>query len=102
MKSWSWVVVVMGLAVVFSVHVADEPKKPSGLFSTLKVGQTVTLKEEGASFSISYFDHETPLAHKVTEIGSDHIVLQNVAGMTETTIPIYAVKSVVKVRTKAK
>lgn len=103
MRNWVWVVAAVGLiAVVIAAHGADEPKKSSGVFSMLKVGQTVTLRDEGTAFSISFLDEERPLAHKVIEIGNDHIVLEDVAGVTETAIPVYAVKSVVKINTKGK
>lgn len=102
MRKWSLIFAVLGGIAVYAAHGADEAKKPSGVFSTLKVGQTVTLKDDGTAFSISFLDEEAPLAHKVVEIASDHIVVQDVAGVTETTVPVYAVKSVTKIKTKGK
>ena len=102
MRNWVWIVLLLGLMALASAHSADEPQKPTGVYSSLKVGQHVTLKNEGTAFTISYFDEETPLAHKVVEVGTDFIVLQDAAGVAETTIPIYAVTAVVKVRTKRK
>ena len=81
---------------------ADEIKKPKGVFSSLKVGQSVTLKDEGTGFTLSFFDEELPLAHKVVEFGVDYVVVRDVVGVKESVIPVYAVKAIVKVRTKGK
>ena len=51
-------------------------------------------------FSISYFDEELPQAYQIIEVGEDYIVLRDIAGVTETTVPVYALKSIEKVRTK--
>jgi len=101
MKGWSCVAVVL---VVFAVAVgADEVKKPSGVFSKLKLGQSVTLKQEGSSFTVSFFDDDTvPLTHKVIEIGDDFIVVEDVAATRETTVPIYALRSIEKLKTKGR
>jgi len=69
----------------------------------LKVGQQVTLRQEQSGFMVSYFDDDTvPLTHKVIEIGDDYIVVEDIAATRETTVPIYAVRSIEKVKTKAK
>src|SRR5690606_1412240 len=80
---------------------ADEPQKPSGVFSMLKVGQSVSLKDEGSAYTISFLDPEVPQSHKIAEIGDDFIVVEDLAGVTETAIPVYAVKSIVRVKTRA-
>ena len=102
MKNWIWLGVVLAVIAVSSLPGADEIKKPKGVFSSLKIGQHVTLKDEGTAFTISYFDQEMLLAHKVVEVESDHIVVRDLAGVTETTVPVYAVKGIVKVRVKGK
>ena len=80
---------------------ADEVKKPRGVFSTLKIGQRVTLKHEASGFTVSLFDdEEAPLPHKIIEIGDDFIVVEDVAATRETTVPIYALRSIEKVKTK--
>jgi len=97
MKNWLWIAVV--LAVVAALG-AQEVERPKGVFNSLKVGQAVMLKDNGQNFSISFLDEEVPLAHEVVEIGTDHIVLRDQAGVREIVIPVYSVKSIEKVRTK--
>ena len=79
---------------------ADEVKKPKGVFSAIKVGQSVSLKDEGSAFTITFFEPDLQQSHKVVEIGDNFIVVRDLAEVTETTVPVYAVKSIVKVRTK--
>lgn len=93
--AFAWSVVLLTALLV------GADKQPNKLFfSSLKVGQKVSLKDNGDSFSITFFeDDEVPHAHKVSDIGDDFLVLENVAGI-ETTIPIYSIKVVERVRVK--
>ncbi len=58
------------------------------------------LKDEGSVFSITFFEPELPQSHKVVEIGDNFVVVRDIAEITETLIPVYAVKAIVKVKTK--
>ena len=98
MKRWITAGTVLLLAVTLAASKPDQTK-PS-LFSTLKVGQSVTLKDRGNSYEISTMDVEGPLTHKIIELGDDVIVLRDVAELMEVRIPIYSVKAVINVRTK--
>jgi hypothetical protein len=97
-RKWTWLVVVTFLVMALG---ADEGRKTKGIFSGLKVGQSVSLKDEGSAFTITFFDPDLQQSHKVIEIGSDYVVLRDIAEVTETTIPIYSVKAIIKVKTKA-
>jgi hypothetical protein len=92
------IVGVVGVLVLSALG-ADETKRAKGVFSALKVGQSVSLKDEGSAFTITFFEPDLPQSHKVIEIGDNFIVLRDVAEITETSVPIYSVKAVVKVRT---
>ena len=94
-----WIGLVVVAFVVMALG-ADETKKPKGVFSALKVGQSVSLKDDGSAFTLTFFDPDLLQSHKIVEIGDNFVVLRDVAGVTETTIPIYSLKAVVKVRTK--
>ena len=96
MKNWIWIVLL--LVVVASAFGAEEEKKPSGIFSELKVGMYVKLIDHGNSYSISYFEKEIELANRVIEIGDNFVSVRDVAGVKEIRIPVYAVKGVEKVR----
>ena len=87
------------ITVAFTLG-ADDIQKPTGVFSSLKIGQSVTLKDEDTGITISFFDEELPLAHKIIEIGDDFIVVRDIANMTETTIPVFSIGKIVKVRTR--
>jgi hypothetical protein len=102
MRTWAWLCALVIVVAVSAIPGAQDAKRPRNVFSSLKVGQSVTLKDEGAAYSISYFDQDLPLAHKVVEIGEDFVVVRDVAGVQETRIPVFALKGIAKVVTKSK
>lgn len=84
------------LAIFLSLGADSE--KPRGVFSSLQIGQKVNLKEEVQGFTITFFEEkEFSQSHKVLEIGKDFVVLESVSGF-ETTIPVYSLHAVVKMR----
>lgn len=86
------------LVIVGSTGVSQPPAaKRKTVFSTLKVGQAVTLKEKGSAWEIGTVGEIGLLSHKVTEIGDDFIVLRDGAGIVETRIPVTAVRAVTHV-----
>ena len=91
-------IVILFFAVAFALG-ADEINKPK-VFSSLKIGQSVTLKDEATGITISFFDEELAMAHTIIEIGDSFIVLRDIAEVTETTIPVFSIKEIVKIRTK--
>jgi hypothetical protein len=97
-RKWTWLVVVTFLVMALG---ADEGRKTKGIFSGLKVGQSVSLKDEGSAFTITFFDPDLQQSHKVIEIGENFIVVRDIAEVSETTVPLYSIKAIVKVRTKA-
>jgi len=97
------IMVSVTLALVTSTGASEQPPAPKkSIFSTLKIGQAVTLKEKGLLWEIHTMDNENVLTHKVIEIGDDYIVLLDDPGSVETRIPIYAVRALVHVRLKVK
>jgi hypothetical protein len=89
-------VVVLLIAMTLG---ADATKKPKGVFSALKVGQSVSLKDEGSAFTLTVFEPDLPQSHKVIEVGDNFIVVRDIAGISDTTIPVFSLKSIVKVGT---
>jgi hypothetical protein len=88
------VVAIVVLAVVLGTAVAQRGGgRRGGVFSPLEAGQKVSLREKAGGFEIGVVPG-VELSHKVVEVGADHIVLEDVAGVTETRIPIYAVRTV--------
>lgn len=78
---------------------AGQEEKPAFL-STVKAGTSVTLKEVAGRFEISTFDVDRMgrLGHKITLVGNDFITVEDIAGVTETRIPVYSIKSFVTVK----
>ncbi len=93
MNIWMKIVAVALVALVFGVAAAQKPEGKRGVFALLVVGQQVSLKEAASGYTIGVIPG-IPLAHKVIEIGGDYIVLEDPAGVTQTRIPITAVKAV--------
>ena len=103
MKKWVAVASVAVLVLVVLNGVSKSGNDVTArrrLFATLKVGQAVNLKDVGPVYEIGTFDDAMPLGYTVVEIDTDYIVLRDIAKVTETRIPIYAVKSVSHIRTK--
>jgi hypothetical protein len=96
MRNWIGLGVVVALVAV--TLGADGTSKTKSILSALKVGQSVSLKDVGSAFSITFFDPELPQSHKVVEIEDNFIVVWDIAEVTETTVPIYAIKAIVKVK----
>jgi hypothetical protein len=92
-RTW-WMVPVIAI-VVLMVGAADVPKR--NMFSDLEVGQPVSLKDHGSSYEISMMD-DVAQGHTIVEIGDDFLVVEDVAGVTQTMIPMYSLKGVVRVR----
>ncbi len=63
----------------------------------------MTLKDNARRFEISMFD-EGPamLGHKVVKVGADYVLLEDVAGVTSIRVPIYSIKSIVKIKVPRK
>lgn len=104
MIRWTTVFVIAAVAAVLVISTAASQPQAAAkktVFSTLKVGQPVALKDKGHLFEITEMDGDTG-THTVVEIGDDYIVLRDVAEVIESRIPIYAIKVVVHVKTKPK
>ena len=95
MKRIVWLLPVIAV-VLLTIGAADAPKKT--VFSGLKVGQRVGLKDHGTAFEISVID-DVPQSHKIIEIGEDFVVLEDVAEVTQT-IPVYSLKAIVRLDVK--
>lgn len=76
-------------------HGQDKPRK--GFLAVLKEGQSVSVKEVAGRFEITVFKG-VQAGHKVIEVGADYLVVEDAAGVVETRIPIYSIKSIVKLK----
>ena len=96
MKRIVWLLPV--IAVMILTIGAAAPKKT--VFSGLKIGQQVGLKDNGTAFEISFLTEEIPQGYKIIEIEDDYVVLEDLAGVTQTTIPVYSLKAIVRLNVK--
>ena len=90
---------------VFSVNVSGQaPDKPQkGFLSALKEGQSIILKEVAGRFEISSFDDgPAMLSHKVIEVGTDYLTIEDIGGLIETRIPTYSIKAIVRLKVPRK
>ena len=87
--------VTVGTAVLGTVSGQAPDKLRQGFLSILKEGQSVMLKEVAGRFEISMFeDGPELLSHKVTEIGTDYVTVEDIGGLIETRLPVYSIKSI--------
>ena len=94
------VFIAVGVATV-SGQAPDNSQK--GFLSVLKEGQPVNLKDVAGRYEISTFDDGlTALSHKVVEVGLDCVTVEDIAGVAETRIPVYSIKSFVKFKVPQK
>src|SRR5579872_418680 len=96
-------------ALLYSSQISAQSAATShgkhGLFSTLKVGQMVHFTTDGWGVVITTYDDEEfkyLMAHKIREIGADHIVLEfddknGTGAIAESRIPVYRFSQVAHV-----
>jgi hypothetical protein len=77
-----------------SPEASGQEKARKGFLSVLKEGQSVVLKESAGRYEITLMDG----GHKVIEVGPDYVVVEDLAGVTETRIPIYSIKSIARIK----
>jgi hypothetical protein len=85
---------VLGLSTVTG-HGQEKSRK--GFLSILKEGQSISVREVGGRYEITFIKGVQP-GHKIVEVGADYLVVEDIAGVTETRIPIYSIKSIVRVK----
>ncbi len=79
------------------------PDKPRlGFLSALKAGQSVTVKEVAGRFEIMIDDGLKDLSHKIIEVGPDLVAVEDIGGLIETRIPVYSIKSIVRLKVPQK
>jgi hypothetical protein len=92
-------VIALGTSLTFSQRGGTE--RGPGVLGVLSKGQAVNLKDSGGRYEIVVFaDGPGVLPYTVIEVGSDYVVVRDIATINELHIPIYSVKAVNVVRTK--
>jgi len=83
--------VVLASSLAFSQHGEEHGR---GVLSVLSKGQAVSIKDVGGRYEIGVMPNAEMLGYKVVEVGSDYVVVKDIAGVTELRLPIYSVKVV--------
>jgi hypothetical protein len=73
---------------------SGQEKGRKGFLSALKEGQSVVLKEAAGRYDLTLMEG----GHKVIEVGPDFVVVEDLAGITETRIPVYSIKSITRIK----
>lgn len=80
--------------VCLSPEASGQEKARKGFLSVLKEGQTVVLKEAAGRYEITLMEG----GHKVIEVGPDYVVVEDLAGVTESRIPVYSIRSIARIK----
>ena len=99
-KSITGFVAGVFLALAAFTVSGQAPTQPrQGFLSALKQGQAVSLKEVAGRFEVSTLDDlPGPLGYKITEVAPDYLTVMDIADVTETRIPVYSIKSIVRLK----
>jgi len=88
-------ILILLLAGLLFVASGQAPAKPHGILTVLHAGQPVSLADADGGYQLNLFkDGPDVLGHKVVEVGSDFVVVEDIAGVQQLRIPVYSVKSV--------
>ena len=70
-----------------------------GLLDRLVVGESVNLVEKDGRYTLAMFPGgPRPLSHTVVAVGTDHVVLRDVVGVTDTVVPVYSIQAITVLR----
>jgi len=86
-------IVVFASSLAFSQK-SGERRGGEGVLSVLSKGQAVSITDAGGRYEIGVMPNAGMLGYKVVTVGSDYVVVQDIAGVTELRIPIYSIKAV--------
>ena len=105
MKRPLFVLFASALIAGFAFNLSGQgpEKQRRGFLAGLKEGQAVTLKDVAGRYEITTLDDGPGmLGHKITEFGTDYLVVGDLADVTEIRIPIYSIKSIVRLKVRRK
>lgn len=88
-------VACVGFVLLFAIGATRSQDNPKNLFSGLKIGQIVSVKEVAGKYELM-FNEKTPVGSKVIEIGNDYLALVDPSGLVETRIHVTSIKNVTR------
>jgi len=85
--------------IVLATSAGMAPAGRVGVLGGLRPGLAITLTEAADRFEISILPGVPgPLGHEVTAVGEDYVAVKDIAGVTETVIPLFSIKCVKTLR----
>ncbi len=84
-------------AATFTTASHGQEKRSKSFLSNFQVGQIVLVSEPGGRYEIRIIKG-LEVGHKVLEVGTDYVLLEDAGGVTETMIPVTSIRSVVRLR----
>ena len=90
---------VIAVTGTFPVTAQAPAEKQRHFLSALKKGQPVSLKEVSGRYELSTLEGVPDVqGYKVLEVEADHVVVQDISGVTETRIPLWSIKAIVRLK----
>ena len=87
-------IIILGTSIAYSQR--GQERGGEGVMDVLSKGQAVNLTDAGGRYEITVLPNGPEmLGYSVHEVGRDYVVLEDIAHVRETRIPIYSVKAVV-------
>ena len=87
----------------FTVTAQSPADRGPNVLAVLKAGQSVSLKEVSGKYEINTVEGVAAVqGHKVVEIGSDFVVVQDIFGVTESRIPVHSIKAIIRLKVPTK
>jgi hypothetical protein len=95
MNTFRSILVLLLLVLPATSYGQDKLKKT--FLSALKEGQVVSVKEVAGKYEITVMKN-APVGSKVIEVGTDYVVLEDPAGVTETRIHVTSIKCITRLK----
>ena len=97
MNTFRLSLVVASLLLAIPTTGQGQEKARKNFLSVLTEGQTVILKESAGRYEITLMK-DLQIGHTVIEIGPDYVVVEDAAKVSETRIPVYSIKAIIKIK----
>lgn len=98
-RSVTGFVLLAGFIIALATSAGMAPAERVGVLGGLRPGLAITLTEAEGRFEIGILPGVPgPLGHEVTAVGADYVAVKDIAGVTETVIPLFSIKCVKTMR----
>ena len=82
-----------------AVGAEKEASAKTAFLDRLKVGDAIAVEEKQGRYQLGIFPKTfRPLSHSIVQVESDFVVVRDLAGVTDTAIPIFSIASIKTLR----